>query len=176
MKERKREEMSTEITLIDKTNNPNNNNINILAKGKQEGQKILQENDFFYELNEIMHDVKFRPFYDKYFKDTSDTKTALLYLKLYETLEKEYKERNNKDIDEELLVYMMKELMSNEITRKNIMNSFNNYFNPSNITKKLYLLDVLEENGDERCESKFSDYTLERKRRSMPTKLDKISN
>ena len=66
MKERKKEEMSTEITLIDKTNNPNN--INILTKGKQEGQKILQENDFFYELNEIMHDVKFRPFYDKYFK------------------------------------------------------------------------------------------------------------
>ena len=102
--------MSTEITLIDKTNSLNNNinninNINILAKGKQEGQKILQENEFFYELNEIMHDVKFRPFYDKYFKDTSDTKTALLYLKLYETLEKEYKERNNKDIDEELLVY-----------------------------------------------------------------------
>ena len=141
MKERKKEEMSTEITLIDKTNNPNN--INILTKGKQEGQKILQENDFFYELNEIMHDVKFRPFYDKYFKDTSDTKTALLYLKLYETLEKEYKERNNKDIDEELLVYMMKELMSNEITRKNIMNEFNHYFNPSNTTKKLYLLDVL---------------------------------
>ena len=141
MKERKREEMSTEITLIDKTNNPNNpnnpNNINILTKGKQEGQKILQENDFFYELNEIMHDVKFRPFYDKYFKDTSDTKTALLYLKLYETLEKEYKERNNKDIDEELLVYMMKELMSNEITRKNIMNSFRIYFE-SNVFDYIY--------------------------------------
>ena len=60
-------------------------------------------------------------------------------------MEKEYKERNNKDIDEELLVYMMKELMSNEITRKNIMNSFNEYFNPNNTTKKLYLLDVLPE-------------------------------
>ena len=118
--------------------------------GKEKGKKILQNNNFFNELNEIMKDDKFRPFYEKYFQDSTDVKSVLLYLKLYETLQKEYKERNDKDIDEELLVYMMKELMTNKVTQQHIICSFDNYFNTSNqnqnqnqsITKR-YLLDII---------------------------------
>ena len=131
------------------------NEIIILEKGKKEGGKILKENDFFYELNEVMQENTFRTFYDKYFNDTSDIKTALLYLKLYEKLEKEYKERNNgKAIDEKLLVYMMKQLMSNDNTRRHIVSSFSNYFETTSPVetsnkKTLYLMDILEDKDSE---------------------------
>ena len=123
-------------------------NTNLEKLGKEKGKKILQNNNFFNELNEIMKDDKFRPFYEKYFQDSTDVKSVLLYLKLYETLQKEYKERNDKDIDEELLVYMMKELMTNKVTQQHIICSFDNYFNTTSTTTKQpitkrYLLDII---------------------------------
>jgi hypothetical protein len=144
-KQKQKQDQHISITTTEQPVNIIEKNI-ILEKGK----KILQNNNFFYELNEIMKDDKFRPFYEKYFQDSTDVKTVLLYLKLYETLQKEYKERNNKDIEEELLVYTMKELMTNKVTQQHIICSFDNFFNTSNqkqnqnqpITKK-YLLDII---------------------------------
>ena len=96
---------------------------NIIKKG----EKILNENNFFNELDSIMSDNKFRSFYDEYFKDFSDIKVVLMYMKLYETIQKEYIERYGIEIEKELLVVMMKELMSEHSTRKNIIDSFNNF-------------------------------------------------
>jgi hypothetical protein len=108
-----------------------------------EGQKILKENDFFNGLNNIMSNNVFRLFYDKYFGDITDVNTVILYMKLYETIQKEYKTIYNVDIQKELLVYMMKELMSDNNTRKNILESFYNYSNNKNNNKNL--LDIFEQ-------------------------------
>jgi hypothetical protein len=108
-----------------------------------EGQKILKENDFFNGLNNIMSNNDFRLFYDKYFGDITDVNTVILYMKLYETIQKEYKTIYNVDIQKELLVYMMKELMSDNNTRKNILESFYNYSNNKNNNKNL--LDIFEQ-------------------------------
>jgi len=125
----------------------NNQKELVLQQLNQKGARILKENFFLQDVNELMrHDTKFRNFYDKYFKDSSDVKTAILYLKIYETLEKEYLERNSKAIDENILVYMMTELMKNESSRKKMLSSFDDYFSggPSNISsKKRYLLDIV---------------------------------
>jgi hypothetical protein len=109
-------------------------------------KKILSENEFFNDLDNIMTDDKFRTFYNKYFKNFNDIKTVLLYMKLYETIQIEYKEQNNCDIDNELLAYMISELMNNSDTRKMIINSFNNFtdLNINENRSKRFLLDIFE--------------------------------
>ena len=115
---------------------------------KKRGKKELDTNPFFTELNELMrHDNKFRIFYDKYCKDSSDVKTVIIYMKLYETLELEYKERMIEETEsarEEILICAIKELMSNESTRKSILSSFNRYNQHTNSDTK-YILDILQQ-------------------------------
>ena len=115
------------------------NNIVIVNNIINEGKVILNENNFFKDLDKLMTNNEFRNFYDKYFKDFSDTKIVLLYMKLYETLQLEYKEKNGYEIEKELLAYIMKELMSDNISRKNIIEAFNDY-----TENKKYLLDIFE--------------------------------
>ena len=117
---------------------------NIMKKGKI----ILKENDFFNDLDYIMSDDNFRIFYDKYFKDFSDVKIVLLYMKLYETIQKEYFEINNKEIEKELLAYIIKELMCDNFTRKNIMKSFNEYENNNNPKDKRFILDIFNKKNN----------------------------
>lgn len=93
------------------------------------GKKVLEENIFFKELDDMMTDKKFRSFYDKYFNDYSDIKISILYMKLYETIQKEYFDINNHEIEKELLAYMIKELMSNKESLKKIISSFNDFEN-----------------------------------------------
>jgi hypothetical protein len=50
----------------------------------------------------------------------------------------------SKLIGKELLAYIIKELMSDEISRKNIIESFNNYMDSNNNNKKKYLIDIFE--------------------------------
>jgi len=110
-----------------------------------DGKVILSENSFFNDLDNIMNNIEFRNFYDKYFKDFTDMKVVLLYMKLYETLQIEYREKNGYDVEKEVLAYMMKELMSDNISRKNIFDAFNDY--TQNVNKngnKKYLLDIFE--------------------------------
>ncbi len=117
---------------------------------KKKGKKELSTNIFFNDMNDLMHNEGFKTFYDKYFRDSSDIKSVLIYLKLYETLQMEYKERHNVDIDEEVLIYIIKELMVNKTSRQNILQSFDTFFSHNTLTVKSsqthkykYLLDVL---------------------------------
>jgi len=114
----------------------------------KEGKKILKENDFFADLDYIMSDNCFRSFYSKYFKDYTDVKTILLYMKLYETIQVEYKERYNLDIEKELLAYIIKELMCDDISRKSIIESFNSYIDLNNSNNKKYLIDIFEKKNN----------------------------
>ena len=107
------------------------------------GHIILQENQFLNDLDSIMNNSEFKLFYDKYFNDITDIKTIIMYMKLYETIEREYKEKNGTDIESELLVYIIKELMSDSISRKNILDSFILFIENNNSNKK-FLLDIFE--------------------------------
>jgi hypothetical protein len=110
-----------------------------------EGKIILKENDFFNDLDNLMNNNEFRNFYDKHFNDFTNTQIVLLYMKLYETLQIEYKEKNGCDIEKEVLAYIMKELMSDNKSRKNIIKAFNNYSENKNKNgNKRYLLDIFE--------------------------------
>jgi len=107
------------------------------------GEIILKENKFFNDLDFIMNNYEFRYFYDNYFNDITDIKTVIMYMKLYETIQREYKEKNGIDIENELLIYIIKELMSDSNSRKNILDSFISFMENNNSNKK-FLLDIFE--------------------------------
>jgi NADPH-dependent 7-cyano-7-deazaguanine reductase QueF len=68
-------------------------------------------------------------------------------MKLYKTIQIEYKEKNGIDIESELLVYIIKELMIDESSRKNILNSFQSFIENNsshNSPNKKFLLDIFE--------------------------------
>jgi len=130
----------------------NNIKQNIIKTGKE----ILEENGFINDLDIIMRNKSFKSFYDKYFNDFIDIKTVIMYMKLYETIQSEYKDKNGHEIESELLAYIIKELMSDNVNRKNILESFQAYMENKNDYNKLnydnhkkFLLDIFDrkENG-----------------------------
>jgi len=110
----------------------------------KKGHKIMDENDFFRELDSTMKNEDFRIFYSKYFKDYTDIKITIFYMKLYETIQKEYKEKNGIDIESEMLVFLMKELMKENSSRKSILNSFQAYIEGKNSNDKKFIMDIFE--------------------------------
>lgn len=125
----------SENNIIISVNNDLQNNI------LEEGKKILQKNDFFNSLDVIMTNHDFRSFYDNYFKDFTDIKVVILYMKLYETIQIEYKERNGVSIKKEFLAYMIKELMNNNESRKYIHEAFYNFTDNKQSNNK-FILDI----------------------------------
>lgn len=125
----------SENNIIISVNNDLQNNI------LEEGKKILQKNDFFNSLDIVMTNDDFRSFYDNYFKDFTDIKVVILYMKLYETIQIEYKERNGIPIKKEFLAYMIKELMNNNESRKYIHEAFYNFTDNKQSNNK-FILDI----------------------------------
>jgi hypothetical protein len=130
--------VSLSTDLIDN----NKNNLKQIAIKK--GQKILNKNDFFNDLEYIMSNKLFSSYYKKYFTDFSNIRTIILYMKLYETIQKEYKDKHGYDIEKELLIYIIKELMSNSHSRKNIYDAFYKYCDNMNDSKKIKILDIFD--------------------------------
>ncbi len=119
-----------------------NGNADIKNEIIDKGKRILDENNFFKDLDSLMNS-EFREFYNKYFKDFTDTKITLLYMKLYETIQIEYYDKNKVPIEKELLAYIISNLMSDAEIRKKIIESFNNYSENSSRNKR-YILDIFE--------------------------------
>jgi hypothetical protein len=121
----------------------------------KKGEKILQENEFFNDLDFIMSNDSFRVFYEKYFKDFTDVKIVLLYMKLYETIETEYRDRHGMEIEKELLAYMIKEIMNDSISRKNVFESFHKFIENDNPKNKKYILDLFNYKEDDYGNKKY---------------------
>lgn len=96
------------------------------------GAEILSRNSFFRDLCSLMKNVEFAKFYDNYFKDWSDIQCMIFYMKLYSTIEYEYKSRFNDDINDEAMTYMMHKIMSEGKTRKIAFELFEKYKNDYN--------------------------------------------
>jgi hypothetical protein len=98
----------------------------------RKGGKILSENIFFKDLCNLMKNVEFVKFYDNYFKDWSDIQCMIFYMKLYSTIEYEYKLRFNSEINDETMTLMMHKIMTNGQTRKFAFDVFEKYKNDYN--------------------------------------------
>jgi len=94
---------------------------------KSSGSRILQKNNFFSDLVNLMENKEFKFFYEKYFNDWTDIETMIFYMKLYQSITNEYYERFEKEISKEIITYMMQKIMSNENMRKVAIYCFRKY-------------------------------------------------
>jgi len=123
-----------EIKLIVKNENiPTNSSVAKcgvkFSTEKKESIQIedISENKFLTDLHKMMSNSEFRQFYDDYFHDFVDVKVAVLYMKLYEKLQIEYKKRNNCDIESTLLLYIIREVMNDNVSRKKVFENYEHF-------------------------------------------------
>ena len=112
-----------------------NNNNNIF----NEGNKIYEENNFLKDLYNMMNDNNFRIFVNKYLDKWDNIKNIILFIKLFETIEKEYFKIFNKNISKQEMLYSIKHLFLDNNLRKVILKSYDN-FQKYNYDKYLKLL------------------------------------
>lgn len=121
------------------THNKNSNQV-------KEGEDILKKNEFFDKLVKLMNSNEFIDFYDSYFKDWSDIQTIVFYIKLYKTIEYEYKRRFDSDIPSGLMTYTLYNIINTKELRKIALEKFNDFKESKSIDMKKneefrYLLD-----------------------------------
>ena len=96
-------------------------------KEEVKGKKILSQNTFFQDLCSLMKNTEFKSFYAKYFNEWSEIECMIFYMKLYSTIEYEYKLRCNNDISDELMTYMLHKIMTTSKIRAIAFDLFKNY-------------------------------------------------
>lgn len=117
------------------------NNQNII----NEGNKIYEENDFLRDLYNMMNDNNFRVFVNKYLDKWDNIKNIILFIKLFETIEKEYYQIFKKKISKQKMLYSIKHLFANKELRKVILESYDNFQKYNN---NQYLKLINFENSD----------------------------
>tara|TARA_B100001094_G_C17627298_1_gene528775 strand:+ start:22 stop:396 length:375 start_codon:yes stop_codon:yes gene_type:complete len=112
--------------------------INNMITSDQEkyGNELYKSNNFFSDLCRLMKNNEFKIFYNQYFKNWSDIQCMIFYMKLYSTIQYEYKIRFNMEITDNVMCFAMHNVMKNTKTRKIAMKLFKDF--ETNNTQNVY--------------------------------------
>ena len=128
-----------------------NNFSNILSQNLKvrqfilnEGNKIYKNNEFFRDLHNLMKNKEFKNFYDKYFKNWLDIETNVMFMKLYEKIKQSYKIKCKKEIDDKLLLFVLRQLIRENESRTIIMENFQLFKEGSKNKKHKKKLKILD--------------------------------
>lgn len=96
------------------------------------GKETIHSNKFYNILNYIMNHLVFRSFIDEYFSDWNDVKTMMMFIKTYQTVDRNIhkleREAGKKFINRDhLITGIIKNLIENSNTRKKIVDNMNNW-------------------------------------------------
>ena len=81
------------------------------------GSEIIEKNDFFRDLSNIMENPQFNEFFNKYLNNWLDVRSIIIYMKLYAEFKEKYKKINNEELDKEIIVFMLKKVMNDKELR-----------------------------------------------------------
>lgn len=110
--------MDNELAMVLK------NNINdIVIEFDKKGEELLEKNNFFKDLTEIMSDEKFMNFFNKYFKTMQDIKTTVIYMKLYDLFKEKYNHISNKELSNYVNIYLLHKTMTNSKLRSSMISA-----------------------------------------------------
>lgn len=98
-------------------------NSNIIEEFKRKGNALLKKNNFLNDLSEIMKDKKFKVFYEKYFNTMDDIKTTVIYMKLYKLFKDKYSDLSQKELEDNINVYLLHHVMTNSDLRTKLIES-----------------------------------------------------
>ena len=100
----------------------NNNKI------KLEGERKLQNNDFFRDLSDLMEDEKFIKFFNKWMCSWADIKSTVIYMKLYSEFKDKYKEISDEELDKSIVVYILSHIMRSNDLRPFSIKTIDKYY------------------------------------------------
>lgn len=114
--------MSKGVDLV--LNNPNHVMLDLV---ELKGENLIESNEFFKDLSDLMTDDKFVYFFDKYFKNMEDIKSTVIYMKLYRVFQDRYKELSNEELSKYVNIYLLHNIMSNKDLRKTLISETINH-------------------------------------------------
>jgi hypothetical protein len=85
---------------------------------RDNGNQLIETNDFFKDLSDIMEDEKFSNFFKKYFFNSSESKITIIYMTLYDEFKKKWKELNDSELDKRINIFLLWRIMKNKDTNK----------------------------------------------------------
>ena len=98
-----------------------NKNREILSKMDEEGIKLVDKNDFFNDLSEVMSDVKVTRFFDKYFKNFEEIKSTVIYMKLFRLFQQRYKDVSQEELSKYVNIYLLHKVMTEKDVRRTLI-------------------------------------------------------
>ena len=107
----------------------------VVTKGKE----IIETNDFFRDLSDIMEDEKFSTFFNKYFIDSNEVKVTMIYMKLYNAFQQKWKDLSSEQLDKRINTFLIWKIMKDRDTSKFAIHTVMEHLDkPKNV-------DILEE-------------------------------
>jgi len=94
------------------------NEIEKYIKPFQKGEEIIEKNDFFRDLSEIMEDEKFSKFFNKYFIDSNEVKVTMVYMKLYNAFRQKWKDISSEQLDKRINTFLIWKIMKDRNTSR----------------------------------------------------------
>ena len=98
-----------------------NKNREILSKMDEEGIKLVDKNDFFNDLSEVMSDEKVTRFFDKYFKNFEEIKSTVIYMKLFRLFQQRYKDVSQEELSKYVNIYLLHKVMKEKDVRRTLI-------------------------------------------------------
>ena len=83
----------------------------------KEGEKKLNNNEFFQDLCGLMENEQFKRFLDKHMNNWLDIKCSITYMHLYKQFKERYNEINEKELDNRIVVYLLSKIMKDKTLR-----------------------------------------------------------
>jgi len=85
---------------------------------RENGNELLNNNEFFKDLSDIMEDEKFRKFFQKYFYNSTESKITLIYMTLYDEFKTKWKNLNDTELDKRINIFLLWRIMKDRKTNK----------------------------------------------------------
>lgn len=128
--------ISQQIELYKKIENKNEISNQLQNLGKKE----IENNSFFTFLNKLMTHVDLRPYIDEYFGEWGDIETTIMFIKLYQSIELEFK-KNSCSINNEEIIGIIKTLITTPSYRQEIVLEMRRY---QGLENKIKCLEYVE--------------------------------
>ena len=105
---------------------------------RNEGDKLIQDNEFFKDLTEIMENETFAKFFKKYFYDSTESKITIIYMTLYQEFKTKWKELNDTELDKRINTFLLWRIMKDTKTNKFAIQTVLNKLEKPNHSKEIF--------------------------------------
>ena len=137
-------------------------NREILSKVESEGMKLVENNDFFRDLSEVMSDEKVQRFFDKYFKNFEEIKSTVIYMKLFRLFQQRYKDVSQEELSKYVNIYLLHQVMTEKDIRRTLITATMDHLNNNRLPILNLTPDILKKRKKEmRLKKKLKKWSKE---------------